>query len=410
MTLPIAALRSASARTQLAIAALGIVQILNWGGSYYLPAVLGKHMVVATGWSYAVVIGGLSLGLGVSGLASIFVGRRIERHGGRPVLMFASLVLALGQVLLALAPTPAAYFAAWAVLGIGMGAGLYDAAFATLGRLYGQGARRAISTLTLWSGFASTITWPLTAFFVDRLGWRGTCLAYAALEILICVPLILALIPSRAITNEEPAPGASAVATFREPPPLARARATFALLAVILTLGATAAAVLSVHMLAFFEAGGLSESEAIAVGTLLGPAQVFTRLIERVVGSRLHPIWILTLAILMMTVGLCLMAMGAGLAVVAVVSYGAGAGIWSIARGTLPLALFGSNGYAARMGRLAMPMLVCQAVAPSIGAFLIERVGATETIACVAAAMGLAFLGILMLRRLASDTILAPAQ
>lgn len=403
MSLSLAALRTPAARSQIAIAALGVVQILNWGGSYYLPAVLGKHIVAATGWSYAIVIGGLSLGLGISGLSSIFVGRRIEAHGGRPVLVFASLVLAVGQVLLGAAPNPAFYFLAWVVLGVGMGAGLYDAAFATLGRLYGQGARRAISTLTLWSGFASTVTWPLSAFLIERIGWRGTCYVYAMLELLVCVPLILALIPARGdgLTSEANVD----TPVLAEPLPLDRPTTTFALLAGVLTLAATSAAVMSVHMLAFFEAGGLTEAQAVATGTLLGPAQVFTRIIERVIGNRLHPIWVLLIAILLMTVGLSLMAMGAGIAVIAVVSYGAGAGIWSIARGTLPLALFGSNGYAALMGRLAMPMLICQAVSPSIGALLIERVGASETILVLAGIMGFCFLGILSLRQIAARTI-----
>ncbi len=403
MSLSLAAIRSPAARSQIAIAALGMVQILNWGGSYYLPAVLGKHIVGATGWSYAIVIGGLSVGLAISGLSSIFVGRRIETHGGRPVLIFASLVLALGQVLLGLAPNPTFYFLAWMVLGVGMGAGLYDAAFATLGRLYGQEARRAISTLTLWSGFASTVTWPLSAFLIERICWRGTCYAYAILELVICVPLIFALIPARGdgLTSQD----TTDAPVMAEPLPLDRPTTTFAVLAGVLTLAATSAAVMSVHMLAFFEAGGLTEAQAVATGTLLGPAQVFTRVIERVIGNRLHPIWVLLIAILLMTVGLSLMAMGAGIAVIAVVSYGAGAGIWSIARGTLPLALFGSNGYATLMGRLAMPMLICQAVSPSIGALLIEHVGASETILVLTAIMGVCFLGILGLRQIAARTI-----
>jgi predicted MFS family arabinose efflux permease len=406
MTWALTAVRSPGVRSHLAIAALGCVQILKWGGSYYLPAVLGKHIVAATGWSYAIVIGGLSLGLAISGLSSIFIGRRIEHHGGRPVLLFATIVLAFGEVLLGMAPNPLAYFAAWAVLGIGMGAGLYDAAFATLGRLYGQRARQAISTLTLWSGFASTVTWPLSAFLVERFGWRGTCFTYACLELLLCLPLILAFIPARAEDVALPEIAADNP-LFAEPRPLDRPRATFLVLASILTVAATSAAVMSVHMLAFFEAGGLSEAEAVAVGTLLGPAQVFTRLIERFIGNRLHPIWILLIALLFMTLGLSFMSMGAGVAVIAVISYGAGAGIWSIARGTLPLALFGSKGYAVLMGRLAMPMLVAQAIAPSIGAILIDRFGASATIAMLAGTMTLSFVGILGLRFLARSAIVA---
>jgi MFS family permease len=148
------------------ITALGLAQILAWGSSYYLPAVVAKPVAMATGWPLAWIVGGLSLGLLVAGLVSPHVGDMIERHGGRPVLAASSGLLALGLIGLALAPNLPTYLASWLVIGLGMGAGLYDAAFATLGRLYGQEARVAIATLTLFGGFASTACWPLSAFLV----------------------------------------------------------------------------------------------------------------------------------------------------------------------------------------------------------------------------------------------------
>jgi MFS family permease len=160
----------------IVITALGLTQILAWGSSYYLPAVLAEPIARDTGWPLSWVVGGLSLGLLMAAIVSPRVGTAIERHGGRPVLALSAIAIGTGQLGLALAPNLAAYIAAWLVIGVGMGAGLYDAAFATLGRLYGHDARAAITTLTLFGGFASTVCWPLSAFMLSTIGWRGACL------------------------------------------------------------------------------------------------------------------------------------------------------------------------------------------------------------------------------------------
>lgn len=152
------------------IPVLGVTQILAWGSSYYLLAVLATPIAGDTGWPLAWVVGGLSLGLLVAGIISPRVGDSIQRLGGRLVLATSAVFLAFGLIGLALSPNLPIYIASWLVLGVGMGAGLYDAAFATLGRLYGQRARTAITTLTLFGGFASTVCWPLSAYFVSAFG------------------------------------------------------------------------------------------------------------------------------------------------------------------------------------------------------------------------------------------------
>ncbi len=180
---------------RLIVPALGVTQIMAWGSSYYLPAVLAQPIAADTGWPLTWVVGGLSLGLLVAGLAAPFVGRQIHNYGGRPVLIASALLLAAGQLGLALSPNLPVFIAAWLVTGLGMSAGLYDAAFSTLGRLYGQGARQHITTLTLFGGFASTVCWPLSAFFLHELGWRGACVAYAAIQLLVCLTIYLFAIP-----------------------------------------------------------------------------------------------------------------------------------------------------------------------------------------------------------------------
>ena len=203
----------------LVVTVLGLTQILAWGSSYYLLAVLAPAIAADTGWSLAWIVGGLSLGLIAAGFVSPRVGRTIERHGGRPVLAVSAGLFAVGLCGLAIASALPVYLAAWLVLGLAMGAGLYDAAFATLGRLYGQSARQPITILTLFGGFASTACWPLSAYLETSLGWRGTCLAYAALHLAIALPLYVLTLPRRATAKGAWCmPGVSRVACRRTPP------------------------------------------------------------------------------------------------------------------------------------------------------------------------------------------------
>jgi predicted MFS family arabinose efflux permease len=367
------------------ITALGATQILAWGSSYYLPAVLAKPIAADTGWPLPWVVGGLSLGLLVAGLVSPRVGRAVERTGGRPVLALSSVLLAAGLAGLGLAPGLPAYLAAWVVIGLGMGAGLYDAAFATLGRLYGREARGAITDLTLFGGFASTVCWPLSAFLAGALGWRGACLAYAGLQLALALPAHLALLPREPPVVAAAPPGSTAAPIDAGRAP-SRRRVILLLLASALTLGAAIQGVISVHVLTLLQARGADLAAAVALGALIGPSQVGARVVEKLLGGRHHPVWTMLAFVVLVALGLGLLAAGFPVLAACLVPYGAGVGIGSIARGTLPLTLFGSVGYAALMGRLAMPMLLAGALAPSAGAFLLERAGAPGTLATLAGA------------------------
>jgi len=366
---------------QRTIAALGIIQILAWGSSYYLLAVLAGPIARDTGWPYSWVIAGVSLGLLLAGAVSIRVGRTIEEYGGRRVLAASALLLAAGLVVMAVAPGVPIYLAAWLLLGAGMGAGLYDAAFSTLGRLFGAQARISITQLTLWGGFASTMCWPLSAWLVEAVGWRGACLAYAGLHLTVTLPLALFAIPREARQQPLPRP-AYAAALSREAP--ANRTLMVWLLAAILTVAGVIAAIWSVHLITILQAGGVGLASAVALGALVGPAQVGARVLEMALGGRHHPIWTLVVAALLIAAGLALLWAGGGLLAVALIAYGAGNGIWSIARGTLPLSLFGPSGYAVLMGRLAMPSLFAQALAPWVGAVLLSRLGAHAAIGLLA--------------------------
>ncbi|TXN72568.1 MFS transporter [Methylobacterium sp. WL6] len=356
------------------ISALGVIQILTWGSSFYLLSALAAPMSADTGWPLGWVIVGLSLGLLVAGLASPRVGALIGEHGGRPVLAFAAIILSVGLAVLGLAPNLPTYLGGWLLLGLGMGTGLYDPAFATLGRLYGAEARSAITTLTLWGGFASTVCWPLSAFLVERIGWRGTCLAYAGLHLAITLPLVLLVIPRPPVRSVGRSVDAAPSVRLD-----GRERRALLLMAGVLTLGGTVMAMVSVHLIALLQARGVALSSAVAYGALIGPSQVGARIVEMAGNGRHHPLWTLTAAMVLVAIGVAMLAAGLPVVWLALVIYGAGNGIYSIARGTVPLALFGPERYAPLVGRLARPGLVAQAFAPSLGALVLTRWGADAT-------------------------------
>ena len=372
-------------RLRAIIPVLGVTQILAWGSSYYLLAVLAKPIAGDTGWPLAWVVGGLSLGLLVAGIVSPRVGDGIQHVGGRLVLAASAVFLALGLIGLALSPNLPVYIGAWLVLGIGMGAGLYDAAFATLGRLYGQRARRAIATLTLFGGFASTICWPLSAMLVSEFGWRNACLIYAAIHLAVLLPLYVYALPKEA-KRETPIAAHAALqsrgADLTRPVP-AGSKLLFALIALVITISSMISALLSVHLLTILQARDIALAAAVALGAIVGPAQVGARAIEMMLSRFHHPIWTKLASTIFVATGVGLLWAELPIVAAALVFYGAGIGIESIARGTLPLAVFGERHYPIIMGRIAMPSLIGQAASPSVGAVLIDGLGANGALAAL---------------------------
>jgi predicted MFS family arabinose efflux permease len=287
-------------------------------------------------------------------------------------------LLAAGLLGIGLAPSLLWYLAAWIVLGAGMGAGLYDAAFATLGRLYGENSRTAIGALTLFGGFASTCCWPLSAALVSHWGWRDACFTYAAIHLFIVLPLYLWLLPvepreslhpSQQHAREMP----SAIPTDALP--------VFLLLAIAITVSAMISTMVSVHLLTILQLRHIALAAAVALGALVGPTQVAARAIEMLISRFHHPLWTKLAATCFVALGVGVLWSGWPVVALALIFYGAGIGIESIARATVPLVVFGHGRYAAIMGRIAMPSLIAQAAAPSVGALLMERFGPGMTLA-----------------------------
>ncbi|HKS86548.1 MAG TPA: MFS transporter [Pseudolabrys sp.] len=363
---------------RVVITALGVGQILAWGTSFYFPAVFAGSIVRDTGWPLGFVVGGTSIGLLIAGLVSPQVGRVISAHGGRSVLMASSLFYASGLAAVGLAPALTVYLLGWVLIGAGMGTGLYDAVFAALGRMYGSEARGPITNLTLFGGFASTICWPLSAFMIDHIGWRAACFVYAGLHLFLVLPLQMRVVARVQAKNQtDGAVGREdAVAETR----IENETLVFFLLATILSIAAGVGSIVVVHLLIFLQARGLDFAVAVSLGTLFGPAQVSARVVERIFGSHYHPIWTMIASCCLMAAGLLMLYGAVPALILVIVIYGAGYGISWIGRGTLPLALFGPVSFPRLMGRLAFPSLIVQALAPSLGAWLIEARGPDATI------------------------------
>jgi len=385
---------------------LTATQWLNWGSTYYLLTVLAEPMGADTGWQRSWVIAGLSGGLVLAGLLSPAMGRAIDRHGGRVVLAAGSTILGLGLIGLGLANSLISYFAAWMVLGLGMAASLNDAAVATLGRLYGLRARSLIGSLMLIIGFVMTLWWPLCQELVALLGWRGACFVYAALHILVGLPLHFFLLP-REVTHPGAAPAASPSAAG------AVARQSWAIwvLGANLTVQIAIGSVVAVHLITLLQGRGIAFDLAVWLGSLIWLAQGFGRLFQTMVGRHTHPVWEGVAASACVFLGLVLLLAGEpAVMAVALLVFGLGTGVRGIVKGTLPLVLFGAEGYATLVGRLALPALVAQAAGPYLGALALDRWGVMPTLVAIAA---LALLNLVLayaLRRALPVAVEAPVS
>ena len=361
------------------VAALGTAQTLAWASSYYLPAMLAVPMAADLGISTTMVFAAFSAALLVSAVVGPWAGRAIDRHGGRSLLMGTNLLFALGLGALAWAQGPLTLFAAWLLIGIAMGSGLYEAAFSTLVRLYGSESRGAITGITLIAGLASTVSWPLSALMEAHFGWRGTCLGWAALHLVIGLPLN-AMLPTPTLQGRPPdGESGSASPSERASEQIVPAKPVLTSALLAFTFAATwfISTAMAAHLPRLLQASGVSLAVAVGIGALVGPSQVLARVLEFGLLRRVHPLLAARLAALAHPVGAAILwAVGAPGAAVFAVLHGAGNGILTIAKGTLPLVLFGPVGYGARQGWLMVPSRLAQASAPLLFGLAIDRWGA----------------------------------
>lgn len=402
---------ASSSKLSHQVVALGITQTIAWASSTYLPAILAEPIAHDLGISRATVFGAFSVALVVMAVSGPPAGRAIDAHGGRRVLALSNLVLAAGLALLAATSNVALLFGAWCVLGVGMALGLYDAAFATLVRLHGHGARAPITGITLIAGFASTVGWPLTTWLSAHYGWRACCLTWAAIHLVLALPVNLIWIPRGTPANAvpaNPAPAKGEPGSAAPAPPQSATR-TFVLLSIFFATTAFITSAMAAHLPGLLVATGVTTAVAVTAGALLGPAQVAARLAEFGIAHRfrIHPLVTARIASALHPAGAALIALLFGAPFGAfgfAVLHGAGNGMITIAKGTLPLALFGPVGYGARTGLLSVAGRGMQAVAPFAFGLVLELWGAGAALA-VSATLSLVALGALLgLRATAADS------
>ncbi len=380
------------------VLALGITQIIAWGTTLYALGVLGKPIAADTGWSQSLVFGGLTVGLLVSSAISAFVGRLMDRRGGRLTMSVGSILIAIGLVLLALVQGPYTYLAAWALLGIAMRLSLYDAAFAALVQVTPSRGRRAISYLTLFGGLASTVFWPIGHALNAAYGWRTTLLIFAAINLIVCLPLHWFGLARRETADQAEQARSADSAAAPEGSPLEGAARTIAmaLFSVIVAASAVVFGGLAVHLVPLLEAAGLAAGAAVFVASLKGPAQVAGRIWDLTLARKWHPIDVGRVSVAFMPLSfLVLMLGGTSLytALAFTLLFGISNGLVTIMRGAVPLALFGSKGYGEVLGILATPYLLLAALAPGALALVAESYGYGAVEAILLGAGIFSFLG-----------------
>ncbi|HEY0878121.1 MAG TPA: MFS transporter [Zeimonas sp.] len=382
-----------------AIAALGLTQIVGWGTTHYLPAILADSIAGGIGASPTLVLGAFSWGLLVAGASARASGRLMDRHGARAVMTIASLLVALGLLAMSFARGWPLLFAGWTLIGLAMRSVLYDGAFAAMASLAGPGARRAISLLTLFGGLASTVFWPLGGWLDSVYGWRTTLQVYALLNVVPCALLHARFAGNRRTTvaqAHEANPAASPIGLEAR-----HAQAALQLAALAFTLHAFVQSAMAAHLVQLLAGFGFGAAVAVSAASLMGVAQVLARIGEMALQRRLSAV-----AVSVPSVALLPAAFAVALALppsptsaaLFVLLYGCANGLMTVVRGALPLAVFGSVGYAELLGRIAGPGFVAAAAAPVLFSALIEAAGP---------AAGLALLGVLSLGALGAIVVLA---
>jgi len=385
-----------------ATAGLGFTQIVGWGTTFLMPAVLGRHMQDALGLASEVVFAGITVMFGVGALLAPQVGRLIDRTGARALMASGSALYAVSLAALAFSQGLVSYLLCWAAMGIASTLALSTPSSIAIAQVAGPGARRAIAMLAIIGGFASTVFWPLSGALDVAVGWRGTLLVYAAIHLFACLPVHLLVLPRQ--------PPPHHLATAANPTasgvPSEVRRRVFLLLSVTLSSGAFVFTGAMVHMIELMRGLGHPAASAVLLASLIGPAQVTVRVFELLFGHRYSIMNSAVFGSATLVLGLGVALIDGGNFVVAlacIVSYGIANGLKAVQRATLPLALFGRGQFGANMGRLALPQGIVSASAPPVIAAVLSSYGTPGALWLVFAAALLSLVSMILLARLARN-------
>ncbi|MBN9435455.1 MFS transporter [Bosea sp. (in: a-proteobacteria)] len=385
------------------LAGLALTRIIGWGSIYYSPSVLAAYLDRDLDLGPAVVFSGVTILLVTGAAFSPALGRHLDQRGTRQAMCVGAVIAAIGLALLSQAQGPVSYLATWFVIGIGHAMQLANTGNVTVAQLMGERTRRVIGLMMLVSGLASSVFWPLTAALSAAYGWRSCLLIFAATQLLVVLPIHLA-IPRYRMKPAGEAPEAVQAEGDEGRVPLSERRAIFWLMALSFSASGLVSWGLPLHVIGLMQSAGLSNATAVAIATLSGPATLAARAIDAVAGHRL-PVERVALAGLALGPLSCLlMALAPGsppVAIAFILLFNAAMGVIAVARATLPLALFGRLGFGSMLGRLAVPQNLTFAAAPLLFALMIERIGPAGALYISAAIQFTALLAMaLLVRRL----------
>src|SRR6516162_1303689 len=360
----------------VAVNALGITQITAWGTSYYCLGVLAKPIVAETGWPMTTVFLGFSIALLVMGLISTSVGGLLDRIGARAVMAVGTIIVSAGLAALSQVNDSTSYLAVWAVIGVGMRCCLYDAAFAALVQVTPTRGRTAISYLTLYGAYASTVFWVIGHYLNEAYGWRETLIIFAAMNLVICLPLNWIGL-ARRDPPDYTATTATNATTPESPALEGRLRVIgIGLFALIMSLNFFVFGVISIQLVPLLESAGLAGATAVWVASLKGHGQFGGRVVEIFFGRNLKAMTIARIAIGVVPASVIVLFLARGnlwQLVAFTLLLGASQGVITIVRGAVPLALFGAEGYGTLLGLIATPILLVNAFSPTVFALLVAQ-------------------------------------
>lgn len=365
----------------LVVSTLGVGQMLAFASSFYLLGVLGEGIAHSLSLRPVVVSSLLSVALLASAVSAPFIGRWIDARGGKVVLIASSVTFAAGLVLIAAARGPFSHCLGVAVLGVGMALGLYETPFAILVGLYGDAARRPMTGIALLGGLGSTIGFPTTLILETIFGWRGACLAWAVVHLCVCLPATALIVPR--VEGLHRKAGGEAKGDVRWDRTMIQLAALFAGAWCVSTC-------MAAHLPRVLQAFGLTPGAAVGAASLVGVAAVSIRLLEFTVLRKLPPIVTTRLATLSHPLGAsALLTLGGVAAPALALGQGGGNGVLSVAKGVLPLRLYGPENYGYRSALLAMPARFTQVAGPVLFGLILDRSAALAIIASSAVCLGM---------------------
>jgi MFS family permease len=373
---------------------LSVTQIVAWGSIYYAISVLLPSIETELGWSRDAIIGAFSLSLLFAGFGTYPVGLCIDRYGGRIVMTAGSIAGAILLMLLSQTHSLIEFYVLWAGLGLSMAMLLYEPAFAVITQSFGEHARKGITALTLAGGFASTVFWPLTQYLVAAVGWRNAVIVLALCNLLLCAPLHAIFLPASANRGGSSPAGTRSPAAWTQSPGLREVIATraFWMLAIAFTANMLAFSSLSVHLIPLLHEKGYAMNDAVWVAALVGPMQVAGRIGEYTIGSRFRVTQVAIFALALLPVALLSLSWvdSAWLVMLLfVIPYGASNGIMTIARGVIPIEIFGRDHYGAVNGALSTPVIASRALGPFVAALIWSASGGYNAVLWTLAGIGL---------------------